>query len=210
MSVCDVPIRTQTRAGICGRIKNNSVVLPFRMSEPHKCPSSTDTESATPSVPQRTCGAGCVCLFFWIAGSGYAYIGFHQLYYSTASLSWSSCEGTVVQAKCELHHGRQGSLYRPSIHYDYTIDDNQYTGYKYQYGEFGSSSQSWAKNIIAEHPVGSIIKVYYSPISPEDSVLIPGPHWGIWFDIGLGILLFVLGLSVFVAGKVNRAASNSA
>ena len=110
-----------------------------------------------------------------------------------ASLSWETVEGTVTQSEVKSKSGGRGSgrTYMQSIHYDYTVDGKQYTGDRYCFVPFYSSDSSRARKIVAEYPVGSVVKVYYSPDVPEDSVLIPGPHAGVYFFPAF-CLIFVL------------------
>jgi hypothetical protein len=83
------------------------------------------------------------------------------------------------------------------IRYDYTIDGNRYVGDRYQYDKQG---WSWtgANKIVAEYPVGIVVKVYYSPTSPQESVLVPGRSWSSYGYVIIGTALFLVGLLVFI------------
>ena len=119
-------------------------------------------------------------------------ISLNQLYYATATLSWYSCTGTVVRTEVEKI-GKRHSWYRPSVSYDYIVDGHQYTGHKYRWGGFVLSKEV-VNEIIAEYPVGGIVNVYYSPNSPQQSVLVPGRSWGNYVFFVLGLMVFLLGL----------------
>ena len=137
----------------------------------------------------------CILAILAIAGLIVVGIGFNQLYYGTKSYSWPLCEGVVRQAEVGVSSGGRGggSSYYPSIDYEYTVEGHQYSGGKYRYGGINSGREA-ATKIVAEHPVGSKVKVYYDLSSPERSVLVPGRGWGAYFAIVLGMIFFLVGL----------------
>jgi len=55
------------------------------------------------------------------------------------------------------------------------------------------------REIVDAHPVGAVVKVYYSPSSPEKSALVPGAGWSAWFLFGVGVVFFLLGVRIAFA-----------
>jgi len=178
-----------------------------------------DTASAPPppELPKLRLLLGfftfCFAPVFMIVGLGIVCFGFHQLHYARASLSWETCEGTITHSEVTRHQGsgkNRRTTYGVSICYDYTVGDKKYTGDRYRYGDYNSSS-SRASGIVNEHPVGAVVKVYYSPDEPERSVLVPGPNWTVYLLIGMGAVFFLAGVgTVFMIRHIARRTNFSA
>ena len=169
------------------------------------------SESETPPEPQSGCVFYCFFLVFMVVTLVRTEIAFSKLYFATKSLSWPSCEGTIQHAEARRMRQRYGELCVVSIRYDYTVADNRYTGSRYNYD---TANLSWkaANKIVSEYPVGTVVKVYYSPSSPQESVLVPGRSWINWLNFGvhLGAIFFLIGALVFVRNHVKATAPNTA
>ena len=144
------------------------------------------------------CFFRCFTLIFPVVGLVVIGIGLLELYCGSKSYSWSSCEGIVRQAK--VKYGSKGAS-SPLIRYDYTINGSLYSGEKYRYG--GIHSKHSSEKIVAEHPVGSAVKVYYDPNSPVKSVLVPGRGWGSYLIIGFGMVFFLIGSVIWLHEDAN-------
>jgi hypothetical protein len=184
----------------CQRVKR-TMSLPECYATQHK-------SSETPTPPKRTIPFPVYCFFSIFVIAGLIFLGFSiaELWNARASLSWLSCEGTVTRSEVERSGHKGGSTYGVSIHYDYTVAAQRYTGNKYCFAPFESSNSRPAKRIVAEHPVGSVVKVYYAPDSPEKSVLVPGPTWGVYFLIVFSLLfsLAPVGMMFVIRFAINR------
>jgi hypothetical protein len=104
-----------------------------------------------------------------------AIVGSIQLRIPLESLRWPSIDGQVEQASAS------------SLRYRYNVHGKAYTGSRVSFR--GESSE-----ITARYLPGSTVKVYYDPARPDRSVLQPGAGFSSYLFIGLGSLLFVVGL----------------
>ena len=104
-----------------------------------------------------------------------AIIGGIQLRIPLESLRWPEAEGQVAQASAS------------SLRYRYTVRGKTYTGSRVS---FRSEYDETATRYLP----GSAVKVYYDPARPDRSVLQPGAGFSSYLFIGLGGLLFVVGL----------------
>jgi hypothetical protein len=137
---------------------------------------------------------------FVLFGFGFIGICCSQLYNANASLSWSTTEGTITRS------GKYES--EPDISYDYTVEGKKYTGRTCQYGALHTSERT--KKIVAQYPVGAVVKVYYSPQSPEKSVLIPGAGVGAYIGIGFGIMFALIAVgAMFLIPFVFRSVDSA-
>jgi hypothetical protein len=138
--------------------------------------------------------------FFMIIGLCLAGMQINEFRDARASWSWSICEGTITHSTVECRRStgsgksRIGTTWGADIRYEYTVDGKRYTDNRYCFGDYSSSDSSRAKRIVAEHPIGSAVKVYYAPTSPNKSVLVPGTNFMVFLKIGFGALFFFAGL----------------
>ena len=81
--------------------------------------------------------------------------------------------GTVTNAVVTTTYGRRSTSYHARIFYRYSVDGTEYQGQRYRYDNH-PTDQAPVNAIIAAHPRGSEIKVYYNPRDPQDACLEPG------------------------------------
>jgi hypothetical protein len=166
------------------------------------------TASKVPQPPKQSQFFHYFCIFFvaplfMIFGLGFTLYNTAQLLEAKASVSWQTCEGTITYSDVKHNRGGGGggrrgggSTWGASIRYDYTVDGKKHTGERYCFGDYSSSNSSRARQIVREHPVGAVVKVYYSPDSPEKSVLMPDANWMVYLLIGMGTAFFLGGVGV--------------
>jgi hypothetical protein len=72
-------------------------------------------------------------------------------------------------------HGRS-TTYGVGIQYRYEVAGVQFLGNKFGYNNppTSSSELKWAQSVVASHPIGSTIQVYYNPKKLGEAVLYPG------------------------------------
>jgi hypothetical protein len=58
------------------------------------------------------------------------------------------------------------------ISYRYTVDGREHTGTRIRHGT--ERGDRLAREFVAGHRVGSVVKVYYDPMDPADALLLPG------------------------------------
>jgi len=137
-----------------------------------------------------------------LAGLGITYVGTIQLYEAMTSVSWPTCEGVITHSEVvPPRHAGAGQPNEVSIRYDYTVEDKKYTGDRYRFAYTVTLNPNReVAGIVAAHPVGTVVKVYYSPSSPTTSVLVPGTNWAVYFLLGTGVVFFLVGVWVVYGG----------
>lgn len=122
---------------------------------------------------------GVFFIFFgWIVVVRGVLVLLHQ----HASESFPHVQGTVLYSEVITTHGSKGRVYyHPHIAYQYRVDGMDYRGGRYRYDGHPSDYSS-AHEIVAEHPSGSVVNVYYNPQDPTDTVLSTAVDAG---DVGL-------------------------
>lgn len=108
--------------------------------------------------------------------------------------NWHSTEGTVIESRVIIGSARYSSVRSPRIKYDYEVNGNMYRSKRVSYANVWTNINNDVYEFISLYPVGSRVTVYYDPVKPSQSVLVPGSHWRafIWSSLGLPIILFGL------------------
>ena len=102
------------------------------------------------------------------------YVG-HNLRKQFASQSYTATTGQITHSEVTRHRGSKGgTTYGVDIRYRYAVNDRSFDGTRFRYNAGASSDSGWAVKAVAEHPVGSQIKIFYNPRAPQDAVLSPG------------------------------------
>jgi len=85
--------------------------------------------------------------------------------------SFPHTQGRVFSSEVTITHGSKGSIhYHVYITYNYVVNGQEYHGGRYRY-DGHPGNQGEANAIVASHPAGTAIDVYYNPQDPADSVL---------------------------------------
>ena len=106
--------------------------------------------------------------------------------------NWKTIEGEIIESKIVGNRAL-----RTEVKYQYKINDAIYYGNSdYNIPGFGSKNyrRKTARIIKTQNPVGSVVKVYYDPVNPENSTLRYGPYWSNYMIIGFGSVLFLIGM----------------
>lgn len=140
---------------------------------------------------------------FILVGAVLLFIGVRNLMLSRDSASWPSVEGVVIDSDVEYHRStgtgenRSRGSYHAEVVYDFTVGDNDYSGDRVSFGDYGSSDRAHARNIVKRYPAGKTVTVYYKPGDPETCVLETGTPWGAYFLPSFGVVF--LGAGVLMA-----------
>jgi hypothetical protein len=87
--------------------------------------------------------------------------------------SFAETEGKILSATVTTTTGSRGrTYYHPHLLYTYEVSGQSYQGKVYRYDNY-PADRNKANQIVASHPAGSAIKVYYDPGNPADAVLSP-------------------------------------
>jgi len=153
-------------------------------------------------------GTGCL-LFFALFWSGLTlafdiFIG-RSAFQQIQALGYSTAAGSVTHSEVETVDGDDGPTYRPNIKYKYSVVGKEHLGDRYRYGQWSSGGRS-AHRIVASHPVGSHVEVYYAPADPSDAVLTVGVE-GMDLFLAMFMLPFnlvMLGFWIALGGEVRQ------
>jgi hypothetical protein len=100
--------------------------------------------------------------------------GVQILWKQHQSESFSSTQGKVLSSQVTIMQGSKGStFYHVSVSYRYGVDGQTYVGRRYRY-DGHPLDKNLVNAVVAGHPAGSAVPVFYNPQNPRDSVLSTG------------------------------------
>lgn len=126
-----------------------------------------------------------------------------------ARKSWRSTQGTILSAAYAAdRRSRSGkfggyTVYRPEIRYSYTVAGQPYEGDVWRSHRTSLSSEQEAAQIVRGYPLRSPVTVYYDPLDPSRSYLVPervGADEFIRMAVGAGMIVGGLGVFFGVSG----------
>lgn len=113
------------------------------------------------------------------------------------SWAWWQVEGIVM--RCEYRFsagGRRGSNSDwAAIYYRYVVDGKPYFSDRVTVANQRVFERP--ENFVRDHVAGQSVTVYYRPLHPNESILIPGPDKQNTVGIGIGALMIVGGILSF-------------
>jgi len=142
------------------------------------------------------CGATSVFLIFTLAT-------IHKQ--RTAQERFLVTKGIVVASKVKRHEAdsSSGATYEPFVRYRYTVAGRDYSSTRYAYGMGSTSDRGHASRIVADHPPGREVRVWYDPDDPSEALLKPevqGIHYFLllfiqpFLLVGLGLLAYTVSI----------------
>lgn len=117
-----------------------------------------------------------------------------QLADAFATSKWPSVQGTIVSSKVV-----GGRAFRPDIQYDYTVENQTFTGSSYLNSPgFGGRMNRLdaAEKLVHLYPAGKSIKVFYNPDNHGDSTLSPHPTYSHYLKFGTSAFLLWIGMLI--------------
>jgi hypothetical protein len=127
------------------------------------------------------------------------------LWQQLRSQGFATTTGVITHSEVEKQEDGDGATYRPNIAYTYRVAGGECHGNAYDYNRIWSNDGS-AQRIVADHPVGKHVVVYYNPADTSDAVL----HIGLDGNDLLRIVfatpfnVVMLGFWVAAAGAIYR------
>ncbi len=157
-------------------------------------------------------GALWVGILFMFTGLMIFLIWYVDVQHTIDSDNWPSTSGIVIDTKIIEHTDDDNYVtgYSPEIEYSYTVYGKPYISDDFSYNS-ETGEYEWADSIINQHPINSLIEVYYHPTKHKLSVLDPGfdPLLYIFLMFGYGFLLAGLIILIVKIKKVtNRIIKN--
>lgn len=127
---------------------------------------------------------GCGLVFLGIT---FALVGVISLQPALRSLRWPAASGEITESDPVA-----------GVRYTYTAAGRVYTGSRVSFhdsGLFSGRLGAPTAQTPAGYPAGMVVQVYYDPKAPDRSVLEPGAGTLAFLPVGVGGLLFVIGLT---------------
>lgn len=139
----------------------------------------------TDRAVEMVLGAGAVTVIAMLA----AWTALAERRRSLDSSQWRRTQGIVLTSRVTAGDGRTGMAPRPAITYEYQVDDEIFEGFVVNFGTEFVLRPRQARAMVARHPVGSAVQVWYDPDKPADSVLYRRRRTAkLWFFAGLATL----------------------
>ena len=138
-------------------------------------------------------------LFLLLFSAVWTAISIFVILRSRRNKSWPSTIGTVMFAEVKTVESRSvtnGTVvdsisYEPYIKYAYSAAGRKCENDKFTAAVSpGIREPAGAEAILKSYPVGSQVDVYYNPLTPDDSVLVPGGSSGNMYFLLVGFVLF--------------------
>ena len=149
--------------------------------------------------------------------------GIYFLFIANESLSWSSVEGSVVQAEVRTDvsfrptsAGATPSAqveYYVSVNYTYDVEGNSFFSSRYSLGQGDRASRHYreradaAAEAASSFPDGTVVTVHYDPKQPTEAVLVTSWNWGTFVPLLMGIFFGGSGWLFYAVGRSTNAAS---
>jgi chromate transport protein ChrA len=112
----------------------------------------------------------CSAVFLWYDG-----VRAHETFKQFESRHYPVVTGMVTHSEIKIHRGSKGrKSYEAVIYYRYEVGERAFTGARLRYNPINADTAASARSIVAAHPDGATVQVFYNPENPQDSLLSPG------------------------------------
>lgn len=136
-----------------------------------------------------------------VAGVVTIAIGLRRLATAGASVKWPHVKGEILTSKLEEEADDSGEgapkTFRAAVTYRYTVDGKTFEGDRTDLNDLSTSDPAPAQSLLQQFPAGATVDVFYDPQNPSQSLLKPGISGASAIYPAVGLLLVVLGLSMF-------------
>lgn len=128
---------------------------------------------------------------FVLVGLGVLVFGGLKVAESSATKSWPTAEGRVLESLLVRQLGsRRTYPYEVRVRYAYEVEGQSFEGDRYNvHGAYKANSEADANAKAAALTAEAAITVYYDPNEPEISVLAQGGTVSSWLIVLVGLLL---------------------
>ncbi|MEI2611155.1 MAG: DUF3592 domain-containing protein [Candidatus Promineifilaceae bacterium] len=132
------------------------------------------------------CGGTIIfILVFGAVGLGLFIGGALSFRAALSTQSWPTTEGRITSAQIYEDSDEDGTSYGLNVSYNYTVNDQRYTGTRIELTDY-SSSRNYAEGLAEKYPVEAVVTVHYDPADPTKSVLETGANWVQYLLMGMG------------------------
>ena len=157
-----------------------------------------------------------VCLILAIVGIGLGIGGYLLAFVLGASVlnegkiseAWPSTTGVIIESKLSSRrvtgstkNAGSHTRYFPIVKYTYELEGTEFTGDRIRIGGL-EGDEAEIRRVLAEYPVGSEVRVFYSPDAPQQSVLQTGIFGGAYVALVFGFIMLVIGALMLLFGII--------
>jgi hypothetical protein len=120
-----------------------------------------------------------IAILIIAAGGFFLSRGIKRISLASASSSWPTAKGKIVESLVKQHRDttttKNEYSYFPIVSYTYEVNGQMHNGSEVRYGKYKSYAKEHdARFVISPYPVGKEVTVSYQPDDPTVCVLEPG------------------------------------
>ena len=117
-----------------------------------------------------------------------------------ASLGWPETEGKILSSKVGSRRSskNKSTRYSPKISYQYSVNEQDFTGNKIRIGGISSTNHRKANTYVKRYPAGKAVAVYYDPQDPATALLESGIGTHVYVALGSGVAFTLAGIAMFI------------
>jgi hypothetical protein len=128
--------------------------------------------------------------------------GYQRIWHGEASQRWPTTQGTVIVASTDEPDDTPGDTTDATAYarfvYEYEVAGTKHYNNLRRFAEVEGGSQEQAKTIATRYRKGAAVKVSYYPADPDVSVLEPGNTTDSLWLPGIGVVLILFSLAIFI------------
>lgn len=160
--------------------------------------------SKRPRPPAKELSGGCLIpfgLLFALPGIAIAFfLGIRPLLKVQDARSWAQVPATVLSSSVGTHRGSDSTTYSIDITFSYRVENREYTSDRYNFATGSSSGYDRKNNIVRAYPPGHTFQAFVNPNNPAEAVINPKFEWIYLALLCFGLLFFVVGAGIVIAG----------
>lgn len=138
-------------------------------------------------------GRRLIILIIIISGIGISLNAAFNLHDELTKENWPTVTGQIIGV--EIVGIR---AFHPLVTYRYNVNKIEYESTRHlEAPGFGGKRKRWdvAEKTAALYKPGTKVDIYFNPNDPAESRLIVGPAYGMYLQLALGLLLFIIGFA---------------
>jgi hypothetical protein len=124
--------------------------------------------------------------------------GLQRIWHGAASQAWPTAPGEVVFAAGEGGNDTTDPTYYARFVYEYEVAGTRHFNNVRRFAQIEGGSAEEADRVADRYIKGAAVRVSYFPADPDVSVLEPGNASASLVVPGLGVVLLLFGLAVFI------------
>ena len=115
------------------------------------------------------------------------------------STSYIPGQATMLKSELSTVRSRKGRTHGVAMLYTYEVAGQRFTSERYAFQAMRSSDSQWARDAVAQHPVGANVTIFYDPQRPHLSVIRRGLDGSDIFTLMFLTPFHLVGLALILA-----------